>query len=269
MLEVKENYRFTFDKSINLYEYSNSVAFFQAYLDESGTHDDAKITVVSGGLARETSWSSISIQWELLLKKYEITACHANELNNFQGQFKGWDIEKRESFISKIINLIVKESVTWIGAVIKRPLFDKVKVDYPDIPLTPYSLCVDWSIISISAMSMHRKNMQPIAVLLEDGQKNNSPAFKHTCLLASNEQFRKNYKIKQISFLKKSGVIPFQVADFLAYELYKHFGGVSRYPLRKLNEKLISYGRVLTEAEIREYFAIYRQYLAGHGAKYL
>ena len=90
----------TIEELLNLYRYSNSVAFFEAYFDESGTHDDASHTFVAGFIAKQSSWLSMSNQWQRVLSKFNVESCHAKDLHNLRGEFSKWNEENRRSFIN-------------------------------------------------------------------------------------------------------------------------------------------------------------------------
>ena len=123
---------------------------------------------------------------------------------------------------------------------------------------------------------MRKKHMPPIDIVFERGQKNNTPAFKHNQYLTGNERFRKDFKIKSITWMDKADVIPFQLADMFVYELYKlskarRSGGRDRprFPLVQFQRLAESYGLIISEKEMHEYYELYRQYMAGEGIKYL
>lgn len=277
MNTAKKELGFTTEEILDLFRYCDNVAFFEAYFDESGTHDGAPFTCVGGLLAKQSSWISISNQWELVLKKFGVNACHATDLNNFRGEFKNWDKKQSNSFVSKLFKIIENESgLRTIGCSIERQLFDRFKAQYPDVPLTPYSLCVDWAMIyTAGGIAMRKKHMPPIDIVFERGQKNNTPAFKHNQYLTGNERFRKDFKIKSITWMDKADVIPFQLADMFVYELYKLSKARTlgrrvepRFPLVQFQEHAESYGLYLSEKEMGEYYELYRRYMAGIPIRY-
>lgn len=272
MLEVYDKL-FTNEDIIELHRYSNSVAFFETYFDESGTHDDSLVTCVGGISAKRSSWISICNQWGCVLKKYNVKAYHASDLNVRKGEFLGWDEDKRKSFVSKLLKIIKSEgNLFGMGCVISRELFNEVSEKFPNVPLSPYTLCVEYACIIAGCTAMGKKQWSPMAIVFEDGLKHKTPTIDHTLRLLRKPQFKKDYKIQSITWQQKEGVIPFQLADMYAYELYKRADSLIkhgkdaniRYILKRLNDDVENYGIILDGEKAVEYYDISDKYMSGN-----
>jgi hypothetical protein len=71
-----------------------------AYLDESGTHDGSRLTVMAGWVEYADRWSEFDRRWNALLRRplpYRgtITHIHGKDLRQGSKQFRGWSVEDR------------------------------------------------------------------------------------------------------------------------------------------------------------------------------
>ncbi len=256
----------------------NSVASFEAYADESGTHFGAPYVFVGGVIAKQTSWEAISDGWASVLRKFGVETCRATDLNNFQGEFAGWDEDKRRSFYIKFFEVIKSESgLKSVGIGVECRVYDKVSEEFPDVRLTPYHLCAENWCAYVGAIAKRKKHWPPLAIYFEYRQQHDSPTFRHTQELLQSEEFRKKHNIRSIVWVEKGDAPPLQFADMFVYELYrlktpKIVQGkptVPRYPLQEFEKYVESNGTLLTEKEIREYFSLSQLHQRGHGSKYL
>ncbi len=275
---IGQEVTFSIEEVISLFRHSGSVAFFEAYFDESGTHDEAPYTFVGGFVAKQSSWLSMARQWKQVLSKFRVVSCHASDLNTLQGEFLGWDDNKRRSFVTSLFSVIKSESgLKSIGYGVERNLFDRIGAEYPKVELTPYTLCAEYCCAKTGAIAKKKTHWPPVAVVFEFRQPHDSATFRHTRDLLQSAKFRARYNINSITWIDKKGVIPLQFADMFVYELYKlhkarakHGKSAQiRHPLQQFQKYVESHGALLTEEEVREYFRFTQSHQGGHGAKYL
>lgn len=255
------------------------MALFEAYFDESGTHDDAPFTFVAGLIAKKSSWLSISNQWQSVLDKFQVESCHATDLNNFQGEFSGWDEEKRRAFYGKFFSVLSSESgLISIGCGVERKVFNEIVKDYPKPPLTPYLLCAEYCLAHTGGIAMGKKHWPPVAVVFEFRQQHSSPTFEHTMSILKSPKMRKLYNINSITWMAKKNVVPLQFADMFVYELYReHEAKIQpaeirrpvRYPLRQFAKYTQQSGELLSMEKAREYIEMTQAFNTGRLAEYL
>ena len=124
------------------------MASFQAYFDESGTHDQSPMVVVVGALARKSSWDAIVPRWSAVLKRFGVTCFHATDLNNSRGEFDGWGRSDRRELYRRLFKVIKSEPVMEIGNAVPRAVLNTVKKDFPRLRITAYQLSV-WANIHL------------------------------------------------------------------------------------------------------------------------
>jgi hypothetical protein len=82
-----------------------------AYLDDSGTHADSPLCVISGYFGSEKKWTRFDAKWRSVLDSFGIEEFHANRFwSAFDGgnvsEYRGWDKEQARRFIGELLNVI-------------------------------------------------------------------------------------------------------------------------------------------------------------------
>jgi hypothetical protein len=84
-----------------------------AYLDESGTHDQAKIVVMAGFLASYGTWRKFEKRWQRVLnpdggkRVFHATDCLGRDGH---GDFDGWPKKERDDLVNGLIPVLKKHS---------------------------------------------------------------------------------------------------------------------------------------------------------------
>lgn len=240
------------------------MAIFEAYFDESGIHDGAVVTMVAGALAKRSSWLSINRQWESILDKFGVTLFHATDLSNFRGEYKCWDEIKRRRFTTILLDIIIREKPTVFGIGVRNELYTKIKLDFQDVPLNSYQFCCEWCMSWVGRYVGSKRHVPPVNVAFEAGQKFTTATIKDTRRLLRSELGRERHGIAMVNTVVKSEATPLQVADLIAYELYKWHTSKRvqssphlRHPLMRLIVSLDEFvGGILSEHVIRSYLAL-------------
>jgi hypothetical protein len=113
------------------------------YADESGTHDEAgiqqgaEIAVVGGFLARTEHWDRFTEKWIDVLDEYKVPAFHMAEfVDERRGPkkagwpYKGWSRDKRDRFISALIEVARDNTIIGICGAVSVKDYDEVVPDW-------------------------------------------------------------------------------------------------------------------------------------------
>ena len=96
----------------------------EAYFDESGIHDGAKVCVVAGFYGTQPAWRVFENQWKKILSDYpelDGEGFHAkrffarNENQERVGRYIGWADEKANRFLERLLQCIIRNRVFPIG----------------------------------------------------------------------------------------------------------------------------------------------------------
>ncbi len=245
------------------------MAFFDAYLDESGTHNGAIYTTVAGAIAKRSSWYSLETQWQAMLRKFNVKYFHATDLNCFGGEYREWKDDKRREFFSMIFKILKSEPITPIAISVNIDIFNKVKTEFPDISLTPYQFCCEMCLREIVFFAKKKRKMNPVSVIFEAGQKTNSLGLHWIKQGLSVDELVRKYKISGFSFHPKGDMPALQIADLIAYELNHGQTIISKHGLREIRYPLNQIvticgwakGGTVEEDSIRKYIKVISDFI--------
>src|SRR5271163_3151782 len=82
-----------------------------AYLDDSGTHNGARVCTVAGYFGSEKQWIKFDRDWRSALNEEHLDEFHANRFwSSFKGrpvtEYKGWDSERSKKFIFRLLEIL-------------------------------------------------------------------------------------------------------------------------------------------------------------------
>ncbi len=238
-------------------------ALFEAYLDESGTHDESPLTAFGGVIAHIEAWSHIMTEWSEILSEYGVSELHATDLSNLEGEFSGWNESKRRSLINRVLTVFETHEIALVGTAVQCDKFYLIREkDFPDVTIDAYDLCFMACVQEIITIANRDKRLISINLTLEKRGKWNTPPIKSLGQELCFGTAKTHYKLNDVNFKTKNECPPLQLADFVVYELFKSHrestteGMRPRYPLEKLiqlsSERASFLGR-LSEEGIRHY----------------
>ncbi len=97
----------------------------EAYIDEAGTHDQAKIVVMAGALSSYKRWRKFDRQWDRTLNSVdglnppgERRTFHATDCLGVEGyrDFKGWPKTQRDALVEKLIPIVRQRAIFTFSA---------------------------------------------------------------------------------------------------------------------------------------------------------
>jgi len=90
------------------------IALVTAYLDESGTHGGATITVMGGFAGTDSQWLIFEEKWDALKNEYlelQGVPIHATDLLRFKKQYSRWTEAKQLDFVVKACQIVADSGV--------------------------------------------------------------------------------------------------------------------------------------------------------------
>ena len=244
---------------------------FAAYFDESGIHDGSSLVVVSGYVATEGQWVAFDKKWRQVLHKYSVNVFHATDLENFRGEYTGWDKEQRIAFQKELIALINPYTRLIMSQGVRvddfNEVYPSVKDKYKGLQSSPYQLCCDLCWLNVSDWAKVVPDRRPVSVYFAEGNKFKTDSIRAYLSGCNTKRMREQFNIVKIKGVDMKSSTPAQAADFIAYETWKLWENREKYPeigLRKSLEALLSgkkaQGTVLKRRAIR--------YMLGEMAKF-
>jgi len=241
------------------------MAVYRAYFDETGTHEGATLLIVGGTVAKVSSWISFDAHWSAVLSRYGIAAFHAKDYNTKHGEFTEDRLPdtERPLFMNKLFSVIRAEKLFGFGSILETEDFARAKSRFPAVSLSPYEFLCLHCLSTISQLLATRKGLTSIEVYFESGQPKSSNIIKDARRFTDDPQFRKEYHISVIDWMRKSGVRPFELADLIIYEQYKAHRRMktgepreARPQARQLNSTMNGHFHKLSFDEVNALFGI-------------
>ncbi len=95
----------------------------EAYFDESGIHDGAKVCVVGGFYGSQPGWRKFEAQWNKIISEYPELAEAGFHAKRFFARPRGarvspyrdWLNEKADKFLNRLVQCVVRNSIFPIG----------------------------------------------------------------------------------------------------------------------------------------------------------
>ncbi len=190
----------------------------ECYLDDSGKDPQNPITTVAGYIAHETAWRAFETEVEPIFERRKVNVLHAKQLEDTDGDFKGWKVLQKQAFVAQICQVMSRHLSLGLTMSAAKVPYKELAAKTPRIQrMTPYTFClnviIDWILRdAILGRSVHTDG---VALILECGHENNAEAEKQFNKI--RELFGLEDVLRSISFIPKEHSRAIQIADLLAF----------------------------------------------------
>ena len=199
------------------------VIMIVGYLDESGTHAQARAVAVAGYLARWEDWQKFRKGWRRLLRRYEVSDFHMKDAAHFRNDFENWEPSRRDKFLSDAAQMIKRHTLVAFGC-------GFVVADYDaNEEVDKYFLCLHGAIHFLLA-NMNRERPpiklrfgENISFVFDQKPGFEGAAEKVFAHLRARHVLGERL-LGKIRFSTRTICPPLQAADFFAYETAKSLG---------------------------------------------
>jgi hypothetical protein len=203
-----------------------------AYFDDSGTSPNEDVAVVAGYIGSKAQWDRFKVAWQLVLDEFGVNVMHRADLENFEGEFKGWSPTRRTWFVKKSQKIIKKPAHTYVpigSAVIKADFDEIIPKRLKEHVGGHYGWCVTEALVLANHWAQKAKHKEPIEWVFEAGTKGSVKVNEMFNRLYAIPDARDRLRIHGWSFRGKC-ILPLQAADVAAYEVYKFVLNQVVYP---------------------------------------
>ncbi len=202
---------------------TQTMAMLTIYCDDSGTDAASPVAVVAGYISNVAQWELFSKEWGDVLKEFRINRMRRADLENFRGEFKNWQPERRTAFVKRLQHIIKKRTKTPIASIVIKEDFERFIHD----PLKQwaggmYGFLAYTCLVGVGEWchKPSRNHCDPIQWVFECGTEGSSQVAQMFQATYADEEYRKISRLGGWSFSGKD-VTPLQAADLLAYECFK------------------------------------------------
>lgn len=211
----------------------------EAYVDESGTHDQkgsqpgSEVAAVVGYVSWEDDWKKFCEQWTDVLDRHHVSAFHMAEFNKNEinagrdpnWPYRGWTDEKKDQFIRALASVARDNTLFGAGGLVSVRDYDK---EIPERQKTqavhPYHFC--FQLFLDTVLETLRKRFAipfpPDVQVVFFFDRQQQFAAKATEVFNQVRALRDTEKrMADIHFVDKKNHIPIQAADLLAFRMRK------------------------------------------------
>lgn len=211
------------------------IAVFEAYLDESGIHDGARVCVVAGYFGGPGQWKKAERAWKEISLAFGVPHFHAKELWARKGPYRGWDGKKTKRFLDGLIDAIlafriypvasaimsddfftfsVNQRKYLTGAQVRRGRF--ITSGNPDRPYyVPFQKC-------IFTVARYVESKSRAHFFFGLGRAFSGYALEYFGQTKNHPDMPNTERMGNISFPIAQDTSPLQAADLLSYLMYQH-----------------------------------------------
>jgi Protein of unknown function (DUF3800) len=204
---------------------------YHCYLDDSGG-TDMRIATMAGFVATAEDWSKLELDWDEILKKYDIPILHAKEFNDGRHPFTTWSKSKRRQLADDLFSS-AKEKMGGVSVAVRRVDVAKTKTELKKLQeMSPIGICFAL-IMHQLVQKLHPTVMEKgLSFFVESGNSNNAEIKKYFQNMGKAKALAP--ALKEINFIDKNSCRAIQIADFLAF-----------YSRRRLQKYDITNGKLL------------------------
>lgn len=193
-----------------------------AYLDESGTDADSTAFAVGGLLAPCHQWLRLATSWERVLLAEGIGSFHASDCANGGGEFRGWDIPRREHLFVRLVNIIKRYVGFRCWTVVVMDDYRNSRLGGDEKEQMPFGIC---ALGCAAQLRLHaiRMSAKPLIPYTFDRGGYGSGRLFDAFRKMSDKQRGRGYQMGTLQIGERKRLMPLQAADLWCYELYRSF----------------------------------------------
>ncbi len=190
-----------------------------AYFDESGTHRSSKVCVVAGLVASPKRWQKVASAWQKTLDLFQLPDFHMNDCAHRTGHFRGWETEKRDLLLRRLVSLVKTVSYRVWAAVLMDDYRARFAGDKDQ--KGPYRFAAIGCASQLAVIARRMAGPARIPCVFEAGGKGSARAFMmfRELMRAGRSDY---YRMGGLTVAPRTEMLPLQAADLHAYEVHKY-----------------------------------------------
>ncbi|MGP0072180.1 MAG: DUF3800 domain-containing protein [Bryobacteraceae bacterium] len=201
------------------------VQAYEAYFDESGTHEGSPIMCVAGYMFSAEQSKHFYQEWDAVLKEYGLPYFRMSECAHGTGVF-GDKRERCDEIARRMIGIIKRRAERGIAACLSEKEFlEAIPHRFQSYSGGAYGLCIRWCFDIVADWVKKTGFEGPISYFFESGHKHQRLASHRIDGLLDLPETRESYRYAGHAFSAKEptpmqpvAFLPLQAADLLAWQ---------------------------------------------------
>jgi len=199
---------------------SDLVAMFEAYFDESGTHDGAHVLCVAGYLFESEACLRLDLAWKEMLEKYNLPHFHMKDCAPNKGVFSHLTMDECDRAEREAIALIHKHALFGSAITVNEPEYNTWAARRE--LGSAYKYCCWLSIKSMKVWLDQNNIGGDISYFFEAGCEHSAETSELLDVISSSDELSREHRYNSHSFVKKK-TRPVQTPDIFAWLHANHF----------------------------------------------
>jgi hypothetical protein len=196
---------------------------FTAYFDESGTHSQAKVSVMAGFVGDARQWRKFEKRASKLFGRYHVDIFHTIDVRRGDADFEGWSVDRKLKFLDELQHIANDTLLGGVTSVIRKEDYEYYSgLDWPAKTRrdSKYGImfrgCISHVVDVIGEMPIAREPR--LNIVLEDGHKNSADVSRIYRLV--QDRLGPSRLLSGLTFAAKKACVPLAAADLLAYSAF-------------------------------------------------
>jgi hypothetical protein len=144
-------------------------------------------------------------------------------LHGSRGEFAGWSVLKKQTFVAKLCTALSQHALLGVSASVHKAQYkNRTAESDRKRTVTPYTFCsnliIDWLLTDIRVGKI--ANTEGVAMILERGHENNAEAQRN--FYDVRDEHGLDNILRSISFIDKEHCRAIQMADLFAFYSRRH-----------------------------------------------
>lgn len=231
----------------------------QAYMDDSGSHENSHNCVLAGYFGGIFEWRKFEIQWKKILARYRVNEFHAKRFwaavkGSPVSEYRRWEKRKLLEFLDRLLSVVESRKIYPFASGVLRSEWDKHGIqwrrvwtgatrEYPSgAPSKPIFLAFVTNVVRITR---YTKLGIPVNFVVDEDKQ--TEGWAHDCyagLKTSEPSLAR--RLGELSFADGEIAVPLQASDLIAYEAHlwaREANGDANHPTRRVYERCLRNAR--------------------------
>lgn len=195
-------------------------------------------------------WGNLRKRWTAALTKSKIKIFHMTDFENRQGEFVGWDEDRKRSLLTELFEAIADDPPMIFGTAVVVAHFNKLDASRRRVLMDPwylcYQTCFNEVLSSYYIFDPVDQGVEPESAMIRACFFEQHRQYKWGPMLfaLAHEKGMPKKRLMPtrgiIGWGSKESCVHFQLADMIAYELRKHvenslfrLGRSTRWPMKQ------------------------------------
>lgn len=242
------------------------VIMLEAYLDDSGSHDDAAVAVLAGYVGPTSEWELLATDWITFLERQRLPFYHAVECAHATEHFAGRTHQACNLLHREVVEIITRRQLVAVGVGVRLEGFRRLyaektrqiallhpTVHFEMVPKMQYQQLYHFALQYLGQYMKAHAPVEQVSIVCEEtpGVMGLGLTIEvHEHVLSSIESGLTPYFAGPPAFRPKVGFPQLQAADVFAYEMAldvgRHFEANRKHSTRRAWQALWEHAATVT-----------------------